>query len=166
MLRMLRRGEIQLGKLFLAPNGCLKVHGRGAVRELRRRLHLRCRFVRHTLTVRCRCGCGSVAFGVRTGYPSAHPAEPMAAAAAPYVAWMSATATQAEQPGAQAKAAASAYEAAFAMTVPPPVIAVNRVSWQHWWRLDECCSGLGERIGEPHQPCRIRERSRPLRRYG
>jgi len=104
MLRMLRRGEIQLGKLFLAPNGCLKVHGRGAVRELRRRLHLRCRFVRHTLTVRCRCGCGSVAFGVRTGYPSANPAESMAAGAAPYVAWMSATATQAEQPGAQAKA--------------------------------------------------------------
>ena len=28
------------------------------------------------------------------------------------------------------------------------MIAVNRVSWQHWWRLDECCSGLGERIGE------------------
>jgi hypothetical protein len=164
MLHMLRRGEIQLGKLFLAPNGCLKVHGRGAVRELRRRLHLRCRFVRHTLTVRCRCGSGSVAFGVRTGYPSANPAESMAAA--PYVAWMSATARQAEQPGAQAKAAAPAYEAAFAMTVPPPVIAVNRVSWQHWWRLDECCSGLGERIGEPHQPCRIRERSRPLRRYG
>jgi multidrug efflux pump subunit AcrA (membrane-fusion protein) len=43
---------------------------------------------------------------------------------------MSATARQAEQPGAQAKAAASAYEAAFAMTVPPPVIAVNRVSGQ------------------------------------
>jgi hypothetical protein len=81
-------------------------------------------------------------------------------------AWMSATARQAEQPGALAKAAAPAYRAAFAMTVPPPVIAVNRVSWQHWWRSDECCSGLGERIGEPHQPCRIRERSRPLRRHG
>ena len=50
----------------------------------------------------------------------------MAAAAAPYMAWMSTTAVQAEQSAAQAMAAASAYEAAFAMTVPPPVIAANR----------------------------------------
>jgi PPE-repeat protein len=50
----------------------------------------------------------------------------MAAAAAPYVSWISATAAQAEQTAAQAKAAVAAYEAAFAMTVPPPVIAANR----------------------------------------
>jgi PPE-repeat protein len=50
----------------------------------------------------------------------------MAAAVAPYVAWMSATAGQAEQAGSQAQAAAAAYEAAFAMTVPPPLIAANR----------------------------------------
>jgi PPE-repeat protein len=50
----------------------------------------------------------------------------MAAAAAPYVSWMSATATQAEQTAAQAKAAVAAYEAAFGMTVPPTVIAANR----------------------------------------
>jgi PPE-repeat protein len=50
----------------------------------------------------------------------------MAAAAAPYAMWMSTTAGQAEQTAAQANAAAAAYEAAFAMTVPPPVIAVNR----------------------------------------
>ncbi|MGH3530925.1 MAG: PPE family protein, partial [Mycobacterium sp.] len=50
----------------------------------------------------------------------------MAAAAAPYAAWMSVTATQAEQTANQARAAAAAYEAAFAMTVPPPVIAANR----------------------------------------
>jgi PPE-repeat protein len=50
----------------------------------------------------------------------------MAAAAAPYVSWMAATAGQAEETGAQAKAAVAAYEAAFAMTVPPPVIAANR----------------------------------------
>ena len=40
----------------------------------------------------------------------------MAVAAAPYMAWMSTTAAQAEQAAAQAQAAASAYEAAFAMT--------------------------------------------------
>ncbi|WP_424397358.1 PPE family protein [Mycobacterium sp.] len=50
----------------------------------------------------------------------------MAAAAAPYVAWMSATAAQAEESGNQARAAVAAYEAAFAATVPPPVIAANR----------------------------------------
>lgn len=50
----------------------------------------------------------------------------MAAASAPYVAWLTATAAQAEQTAVQAKAAAGAYEAAFAMTVPPPVIAANR----------------------------------------
>jgi PPE-repeat protein len=50
----------------------------------------------------------------------------MAAAAAPYVSWMSTTAAQAEESGAQAKAAVAAYEAAFVMTVPPPVIAANR----------------------------------------
>ncbi|OBJ54426.1 PPE family protein [Mycobacterium asiaticum] len=50
----------------------------------------------------------------------------MAAAAAPYVAWMSATATATELTAAQAEAAAAAYEAAFAATVPPPLIAANR----------------------------------------
>lgn len=62
-----------------------------------------------------------------TGGPWLGPASmAMLTAAAPYVAWLSATATQAEQAGAQAKAAVAAYEAAFAMTVPPPVIAANR----------------------------------------
>jgi PPE-repeat protein len=50
----------------------------------------------------------------------------MAAAAAPYVTWMSATAAQVEQVANQARAAAAAYEAAFAMTVPPTVVAANR----------------------------------------
>ncbi len=50
----------------------------------------------------------------------------MAAAAAPYVSWMHATALQAEQAADQAKAAAGAYETAFAATVPPPVIVANR----------------------------------------
>jgi len=50
----------------------------------------------------------------------------MAAAAAPYVGWMSTTATQAEQTAAQARVAVVAYETAFAATVPPPVIAANR----------------------------------------
>jgi len=50
----------------------------------------------------------------------------MAAAAATYVTWLSGVATQAEQAASQAQAAASAFETAFAATVPPPVIATNR----------------------------------------
>jgi PPE-repeat protein len=50
----------------------------------------------------------------------------MAAAAAPYVAWMNTTAAAAEQTASQLASAVGAYEAAFAATVPPPVIAANR----------------------------------------
>lgn len=52
----------------------------------------------------------------------------MAAAAAPYIAWMKGTAAQAEQAAAQAVAAANAYESAYAATVPPVAIAANRTS--------------------------------------
>ncbi|WP_116376033.1 PPE family protein [Mycobacterium sp. MFM001] len=52
----------------------------------------------------------------------------MAAAAAPYVTWLHTTAAQAGQTAAQAKAAVAAYETAFAMTVPPPLIAANRAA--------------------------------------
>jgi PPE-repeat protein len=50
----------------------------------------------------------------------------MSAAATSYIEWLSATAAQAEETAAQARAAAAGYETAFAMTVPPPVIAANR----------------------------------------
>jgi PPE-repeat protein len=52
--------------------------------------------------------------------------ESMATAAATYVEWMNTTAAQAEVTSSQAKAAVAAYEAAFAATVPPPVIEANR----------------------------------------
>jgi PPE-repeat protein len=50
----------------------------------------------------------------------------MSAAVAPFVEWLNTTAAQAEQAGTQANAAAAAYEAAFAATVPPAVVAANR----------------------------------------
>lgn len=50
----------------------------------------------------------------------------MAGAVAPYVAWLHDTAAQAAQTAAQAKAAAGAYQTAFAAVVPPPLIEVNR----------------------------------------
>lgn len=53
-------------------------------------------------------------------------AEAAAAAAAPYVSWLSTTAGQAEQTAGQARAAAGAYETALAATVPLAEIAANR----------------------------------------
>ena len=50
----------------------------------------------------------------------------MLASVTPYVNWLSTTAAQAGETANQARAAVAAYEAAFAMTVPPPVIAANR----------------------------------------
>ena len=50
----------------------------------------------------------------------------MATAAAPQLEWLNTTAAQANQASVQAKAAAAAYESAFAMTVPPAVVASNR----------------------------------------
>jgi PPE-repeat protein len=50
----------------------------------------------------------------------------MTTAAATFVEWLTTTAAQAEQSATQAQAAVAGYETAFAMTVPPPVIAANR----------------------------------------
>ncbi len=51
----------------------------------------------------------------------------MAAAAVPYMSWMTVTAAHAEQTANQARAAAAAYETAFAATVPPTAVMANRV---------------------------------------
>ena len=50
----------------------------------------------------------------------------MASAAAPYVAWVSNAGVSAEQAAGQARAAAAAYETAFAATVPPALVTANR----------------------------------------
>ncbi|MFY2859484.1 PPE family protein [Mycobacterium sp. THU-M104] len=50
----------------------------------------------------------------------------MLAAATPYVTWLDTAATGAEQTAGQAFAAATAFESAFAATVPPPVVSANR----------------------------------------
>jgi PPE-repeat protein len=52
----------------------------------------------------------------------------MATAAAPYIAWMQSTAAEAAQTGAQAKAAAAAYQTAYTSMVPPPLITANRTA--------------------------------------
>src|SRR5271154_996908 len=50
----------------------------------------------------------------------------MMSAATPYIDWLTSTGAQAEETANHARTAVAAYEAAFAMTVPPPVIAANR----------------------------------------
>ncbi|OBJ50113.1 PPE family protein [Mycobacterium sp. 1423905.2] len=50
----------------------------------------------------------------------------MVAAVTPYLAWLNATAAQAEQAASQAKAAVAAYETAYAMTVHPALVTANR----------------------------------------
>jgi len=50
----------------------------------------------------------------------------MATAATPFMGWMRTTAAAAQHAADQAMASAAAYEAAFAMTVPPPIVVANR----------------------------------------
>ncbi len=50
----------------------------------------------------------------------------MGSAVAPYLAWAASTGAQAEQAAGGARAAAAAYEAAFAATVPPALVIANR----------------------------------------
>jgi PPE-repeat protein len=68
----------------------------------------------------------SVISGLVSGDWTGPSSEAAAAAAQPYVAWLSTTAGQAEQTAGQARAAASAYETALAAAVPPAEIAANR----------------------------------------
>lgn len=69
---------------------------------------------------------GSVISGLIDGPWLGPSSTAMATAAMPYVAWLSMTAAEAELTAAQAQAAVGAHQAAFAMTVPPPLIAENR----------------------------------------
>jgi PPE-repeat protein len=68
----------------------------------------------------------SVIAGLVGGDWTGPSSEAAAAAAAPYVSWLSTTAGQAEQTAGQARAAASAFETALAATVPPAEILANR----------------------------------------
>lgn len=69
---------------------------------------------------------GSVISGLTGGSWTGPSSASMAAAAAPYLVWMSTTAVLAKEAATQAQAAVAAYEAAFSATVPPPMVAANR----------------------------------------
>jgi PPE-repeat protein len=73
-------------------------------------------------------GCQSVISTLTDAEWRGPSAAAMANAATPYVGWMQTAAAAAAHAANQAMASAAAYEAAFAMTVPPPVIAANRAA--------------------------------------
>ncbi len=68
----------------------------------------------------------SVISGLADGSWQGQASMAMASAAARYVGWLAAAATRAEETAAQARAAASAFEAAQAATVHPVIVAGNR----------------------------------------
>jgi PPE-repeat protein len=69
----------------------------------------------------------SVVTGLTDGPWSGPASLSMAAAATPYVGWLSAAAGQAEAAAAQARAAATAFESAIAATVPTVAVTSNRI---------------------------------------
>lgn len=71
-------------------------------------------------------GCSSVVSGLTGPAWSGPTSAGMQAATASYVGWLHKAAARAEQTAAQACSAAAAFEVAFAIMVPPSVIAANR----------------------------------------
>lgn len=106
--------EINSGRMYAGPGSGSLLAAGAAWDELAAELHT------------AAANYQSVISGLTSGSWLGVASTRMAAAAAPYVTWLSATGAQAEQTGAQAKAAAAAHAAAFSMTVPPPAIAANR----------------------------------------
>ena len=72
----------------------------------------------------------SVLSGLANGAWTGPASLSMAAAAVPYVTWLSGAAAQAAEAGGQARAAATAFESALAGTVPLPLVTQNRAAYQ------------------------------------
>jgi PPE-repeat protein len=68
----------------------------------------------------------SVVWGLATLNWRGPASESMTATAAPYIGWLHTTAEETKQTAMQARAAAAAFEQAFAITVPPTAVAANR----------------------------------------
>jgi PPE-repeat protein len=106
--------EINSGRMYTGPGAGSLVAASAGWGELAAELHSTA------------AGFRSVISGLTSG-PWLGPASAsFLAAATPYVAWLQSSAAQSELAADQAAAAASAHETAFALTVPPPVIAANR----------------------------------------
>ncbi len=107
--------EVNSGRMYSGPGPATLLAASAEWEELAAEMQLaasRCESVVAELTSESWTGPSSMA---------------MAAAVLPYVAWVRTTAAQCEDAATKAAAAAAAYETAYAMTVPPPLIAANRV---------------------------------------
>src|SRR5437588_6541189 len=106
--------ELNSGRMYTGPGAGSLVAAAAGWTELAAELHS------------AAAGFQSVISGLTSG-PWLGPASAsLLAAATPYVAWLQSSAAHSEVAASQAAAAASAHETAFAMTVPPAVIAANR----------------------------------------
>jgi PPE-repeat protein len=106
--------EINSGRMYSGPGCGSMLAAAAAWDELAADLH--------STAASCQAVIGDLTGAAWLGPSSAS----MAAAVAPYIAWMTTTAALCEQTASKARAATAAYEAAYAMTVPPAVIAANR----------------------------------------
>ena len=74
-------------------------------------------------------GYSAVLSGLQGETWSGNASTAMADAAEPYVEWIATAAAKAEETAGQARAAAAAYETAFAATVPPALVTANRAQY-------------------------------------
>ena len=74
-------------------------------------------------------GYSAVIAGLQGESWSGNASSAMADAATPYIDWMATAAAKAEETAGQARAAAAAYEAAFAAAVPPALVTANRAQY-------------------------------------
>jgi PPE-repeat protein len=106
--------EINSGRMYTGPGVGSLLAAAAAWDELAVELHLSAASYR------------SVISALTSGPWSGSASLALAAAATPCAAWLQRSAESAELASGQAATAAAAFETAFALTVPPPVIATNR----------------------------------------
>ncbi|MEM6109314.1 PPE family protein [Mycobacterium sp. 050272] len=107
--------EVNSGRMYSGPGPATLLAASSEWAELAVEMHL------------AAAGCEAVAVALLNESWSGPSSAAMAAAVLPYAGWVRAVATQCEEVASQATVAASAYETAYAMTVPPTVIAANRL---------------------------------------
>jgi len=106
--------EVNSGRMYLGPGPAALLDASGAWGRLAAELH--------SVADGYQLAISGLADASWQGPTSAS----MAAAITPYLRWMKTTAAQCDAAAKDATTAAAAYEAAFAMTVPPPLIRQNR----------------------------------------
>ncbi|MCV7427910.1 PPE family protein [Mycobacterium montefiorense] len=107
--------EVNSGRMYSGPGPATLLAASAEWEELAAEMHLaasRCESVVAELIGASWTGSSSMA---------------MTAAVMPYAGWIRSTAAHCEEVASKATAAAAAYETAYAMTVPPPMIVANRI---------------------------------------